>query len=380
LRWQIITGEYPPQRGGVSDYTEQVARGLQAAGDQVEVWAPPGCEETKEDELIRVHRLPDHFGARSIAAMQRSIRPSPGTMVLVQFVPHAFGWKAMNLPLCVWLAARYRDCLSVTFHEVSYPIGNGQSIRHNVLGVVTRMMALTLARAARDIIVTTPAWEQLLGRSIARNGKVRWAPVPSNIQVVSDRAGTDAIRARFATPGSPILGHFGTYGSLMADSLLRIFPTILSQNRELPLILLGRGSHAFRDRLVRENPSMTNRVHAVGELSAEDLSRHIAACDLYVQCYPDGVTCRRTSLMALLAHGRVVATTCGPMTETLWRESKALALAPADEPEKLARVVIDLAADDVQRRRFQSAASALYDERFDIRHTISALRQDSTGS
>ncbi len=26
--WHIVTGEYPPQPGGVSDYTEAVARGL----------------------------------------------------------------------------------------------------------------------------------------------------------------------------------------------------------------------------------------------------------------------------------------------------------------------------------------------------------------
>jgi hypothetical protein len=31
LRWHIITGEYPPQPGGVSDYTRLVARGWQTA-------------------------------------------------------------------------------------------------------------------------------------------------------------------------------------------------------------------------------------------------------------------------------------------------------------------------------------------------------------
>jgi glycosyltransferase involved in cell wall biosynthesis len=375
LRWHVITGEYPPQPGGVSDYTQQVAHGLLATGDQVEVWAPP-CEQIDTDEKIRVHRLPDHFGGRSIAAMQRGLRPLPDTRVLVQFVPHAYGWKAMNLPLCVWLAARYRRYLSVTFHEVSYPIGRGQSIRHNLLGVVTRMMALTLARAARDIIVATPAWEALLGRSVAREGKIQWVPVPSNIPVVMDLAGINAIKSRFAADGSPMLGYFGTYGPLMADSLMRIFQAVLSQNRELHLLLLGRGSEAFRERMVREHPWSAGRTYGAGELSAGDLSRHIAACDLFVQYYPDGVSCKRGSLMAVLAHGRAVVTTCGPMTESIWRESKAVAMAPADEPAKLARLVVELAGDEVQRRRFESSASALYDQRFDIRHTISALRRN----
>jgi glycosyltransferase involved in cell wall biosynthesis len=128
--------------------------------------------------------------------------------------------------------------------------------------------------------------------------------------------------------------------------------------------------------MVREHPWSAGRTYGAGELSAGDLSRHIAACDLFVQYYPDGVSCKRGSLMAVLAHGRAVVTTCGPMTESIWRESKAVAMAPADEPAKLARLVVELAGDEVQRRRFESSASALYDQRFDIRHTISALRRN----
>jgi hypothetical protein len=40
VTWHILTGEYPPQPGGVSDYTRQLARALVDAGDSVEVWAP----------------------------------------------------------------------------------------------------------------------------------------------------------------------------------------------------------------------------------------------------------------------------------------------------------------------------------------------------
>ena len=39
-RWVLITGEYPPAPGGVSDYSSMVARGLAEAGDEVHVWAP----------------------------------------------------------------------------------------------------------------------------------------------------------------------------------------------------------------------------------------------------------------------------------------------------------------------------------------------------
>ena len=52
--------------------------------------------------------------------------------------------------------------------------------------------------------------------------------------------------------------------------------------------------------------------------------------------------------MALMAHGRPVVTTCGPLTEGIWRESKAAGLAPAGEPGKVARMVVELARDEAR--------------------------------
>ena len=39
-RWHLVTSEYPPDIGGVSDYTAQLARALAGAGDEVHVWCP----------------------------------------------------------------------------------------------------------------------------------------------------------------------------------------------------------------------------------------------------------------------------------------------------------------------------------------------------
>ena len=50
-RWLILTGDYPPQLGDVSDYTRQIACGLAEAGDLVHVRQPrcSGCGETWRD-------------------------------------------------------------------------------------------------------------------------------------------------------------------------------------------------------------------------------------------------------------------------------------------------------------------------------------------
>ena len=51
--WHLITCEYPPRTGGVSDYTRLVAEGLSEAGDEVHVWCPPSVV----DESVAVKDL-----------------------------------------------------------------------------------------------------------------------------------------------------------------------------------------------------------------------------------------------------------------------------------------------------------------------------------
>jgi glycosyltransferase involved in cell wall biosynthesis len=374
LLWHLITGEYPPDIGGVGDYTRQVGEALSRRGDEVHVWTPRNSSSPNDAGPIAVHRLPDNFGPRSMLAMERGIDRQSRSQVLVQYVPHAFGWKAMNVPLCIWLASRQRERLGVMFHEVAYPMARGQSMRHNFLGVVTRAMAAILARSARRIFVTTPAWEPML-RSISRTRRtIEWLPAFSTIPIVEDEAGTNATRRRIAPDGGKIAGHFGAYGSVYAAGNTAMLAAGLAEVANLSVLLIGQGGTEFRARMIDRHPAFANRLHATGALAPADVSRAIAACDLMIQYYPNGVTTRQTSCMAPLQHGRPVVTTSGRLTEPLWQESRAVALAPAEDLPAMAALVHRLIDDGDERQRLGAAARELYDRRFDIRHTIAALR------
>jgi glycosyltransferase involved in cell wall biosynthesis len=380
LIWHLITGEYPPDIGGVGDYTHQIGEALSRCGDEVHVWTPGNSNPAIETGPIRVHRLPDHFGPRSMATMERGIDRRSKSQVLVQYEPHAFGWKAMNVPLCIWLASRQRERFGVMFHEVAYPMTRDQSLRHNFLGVVTRAMALILARSARHIFVTTSAWEPLL-RSITRTRRtIRWLPIFSNVPVVEDEAGTNAIRRRIAPDGGKIAGHFGVYGSGYAAGTTALLAAGLAHDAALSVLLIGNGGVEFRERMIERHRPFANRLHATGALAPADLSRSIAACDLMIQYYPDGVTTRRGSCMATLEHGRPVVTTSGHLTEPLWDESRAVAMVPVNDLPAMTALVHRLIDDDHERQRLATAARELYDRRFDIRHTVSALRASFNGA
>jgi glycosyltransferase involved in cell wall biosynthesis len=303
--------------------------------------------------------------------MDRAIAGAKDERILVQYVPHAFGFKAMNLPFSYWLYARRRWDITVMFHEVAFQRRMVQPIRHNLLGEVTSLMATLVARSARRVFVASQAWEERL-RALVGLKAIQWLPVPSNVPLVSEPEATEAIRDRYGTGGF-LVGHFGTYGLKIRGYLEVALPQLL-QDRRVRVILLGRGSDSFRESLVREYPAIAGALHATDELPREDLSRHLSACDVMIQPYPDGISARRTSAMAALAHGRPVVTTIGRLTEPLWTESGAVAAAAADDAAALAPLAFSLLERDSERQRFALAGAALYRERFDLCHTINALR------
>lgn len=375
IHWRIVTGEYPPRRGGVSDYTRTVAIGLAAAGDRVEVWAPHAAGVAPKDPGVATHRLPGRFGPGALMRLGRELPAGDGARLLVQYTPHAYGMRAMNLPFCIWLRRRAArgDSVDVMFHEANFPYLRGHPARYRLLAAATTMMARLVAGSSARAFVSTPAWEPRLRPWLRAGARIAWLPVPSNIPVVDRRDLIAATRSRHAPREGLVIGHFGTCGGGIGHALERVLPFLLSGRRDLFVLMIGADGAPWREAFVGKYPEFASRTIATGELPAEALSCAISACDLMLQPYPDGVTTRRTSLTVALAHGRAIVTTAGALTEPLWAASGAVALA-ADDSGAHGAAASELLDDGARRERIGLAALALYRERFDPRHTIATLR------
>lgn len=380
--WRLITGEYPPQNGGVSDYSQLVANGLAASGDTVHVYAPPIQGSEDQNRGVEIHRLSGHFNPRSLRMLGRELRNSiadhASDVVLVQYVPHAFGFKAMNLPFCLWLYAlsRKRRRIFVMFHEATVPFRRGQPWRHQLLAAATALMAMLMARAASVIFVSIPAWKERLTRSAAGK-RMEWLPVPSSVPVVEDRNASAAIRQ--SLKARIIAGHFGTFDDAITQSLRVALPRLLEGSPDAGVLLIGRDSAALKEAIGETRPQVMNRIQATGGLSANAVSIALTACDLMIQPYPDGISTRRTSSMAALAHRRALVTNAGKLTEPLWADTGAAALAPAGDNEAMYGQIQRLVADERERDRIAAAGKRLYDERFALCHTLKALQAAARG-
>lgn len=375
--WHVITGEFPPQPGGVSDYTERVVRALASPEREVHVWAPAGDEPAGDDERapsLWVHRVPDAFSPRGLFALERGLRRGRGARrLLVQYVPHAYGYRAMNLPFATWLSTRpRRERLWLMFHEVAFPFFEGP-LRTNVIAAATHLMAGLLARRADQILVSTPDWGRRLRRLSPRRLDVTWAPIPSNLPTHVSEEEVAAARALLTGGGrhACVLGHFGTYGAHVAPMLDELAPRLLEGRAERTLALFGRGADAFARRLVATHPALADRVQGAPALAAPELAARLAACDALVQPFPDGVTTRRTSLMAGLALGVPIVTNRGRLTEAEWATLAVVAL--AEHPADIPRLVELLLGDPDRRGTLAANARGIYDERFSLERTVETL-------
>ena len=373
--WHILTGVYPPQTGGVSDYVSQLEGALRKSGRDVHIWCPVPDRYEGELEAPFVHRLAKGFSPEGLLSLGRRLdRYASPRRLLVQYVPHAFGLMAMNLPFCGWLLSRRADRVWPMFHEVAFPYVRGQSWRRHLLATVTHAMAAVVAGGADQIFVSIPAWETILRRMYRSLPSVSWLPIPSNVLGSVDEALRERVRVQSLVGGvSSLCGHFGTYGTEQAELLQRTIVPLLEGVRTVGVLLVGRGSARFANELVLKYPELETRVKAAGEVARGDVPSYLSACDLLVQPYVDGISSRRTTAMAGLALGIAVLSNRGALTDPIWVERASIALASKPDGDELAACAASLLNNQAGLKEIAIAGRVLYEREFSIERTIERL-------
>lgn len=379
--WHFITSEYPPQAGGVSHYTHLLATRLAAQGDEVHVWCPPHTSPSVVTQGVTVHPQLGTISPADLRCLNHEMeRYSAPRRLLVQWVPHGYGYRSMNLAFCWWLwmrARRHVDQVELIVHEPFLSFGEG-NLRQNAAALVHRLMAVLLLRAASRVWVTIPDWERRLRPyALGRKLPFQWLPIFSNVPVAENPDRVRTLRRQYAAADQVLVGHFGTYGGLITTLLEPILLTLASAPG-LTILLMGQGSEEYYQDLVRKEPRLANLVRATGNLPAEELSFHLSACDVMIQPYPDGVSSRRGSFLAGLSHGKPIVTTHGHLSEPFWRNTDAAVVVPVGDSGSAVSAVRRLCDNAAERHRVSSAALALYGERFDISHAVAALRRAAT--
>jgi glycosyltransferase involved in cell wall biosynthesis len=373
----VITCEYPPDVGGVADHTQALAGALAPSGVAVHVWCPPASSPPVQAPGITVHVLPDRFGSQAIKALQHELNQVPAPRrIFLQWVPHGYGRRSLNVAFCAWVlrrARRHGDRVEIMVHE-PYLAFDRRRLRQSGAAIVHRVMLTTLFAAAARVWLATPSFEALvrpygLGRRLGYD----WLPLPSPLVRTANSDLVARVRSRWR---APVAAHFGAFGPLVTTTLGEVIERVLASRGDVTWLLIGRDGERFARELTVRSPQLADRLVPTGTLDADALSAHVLAADVFVQPYPDGITTRRTSATALLAHGRAVVTTDGYLTEPFWREG-GVRLAPAGNAAALAETTLGLLDDPGERTRLGLQARGIFDSRFSVSRALAALHADA---
>jgi glycosyltransferase involved in cell wall biosynthesis len=355
--WHLVTPEFPPLPGGVSEHSRVLAAAAAARGRAVHVWTTPGALPANGiDVQTTLGAFTPADLAQTDAALDRNAAPRD---ILVQWVPHGFGYRAMNVHFARWVARRAAkgDRVDVMVHEPFVDYFGGSWIQP-ARGLVQRHMTRTVLRAARRVWMSIPGWESRLMPMLRDGSVLRVLPVPGTIPVDRSMSAIAEVRRRAVGSASRLVGYFGAGGPYAEAALQTAVRALTVDRQDIAFICIGRGSEEVASRVGAP------RVTATGSLDLTSLSHHLSACDVLLQPYVDGVSGRRTTTISALEHGIPVATTFGVLSEPFWKDSRAVAVVPSETPQMLAGATDQLLSDECHAEA-QSAAVALYLARFE---------------
>lgn len=364
MRVLFVTGEFPPMQGGVGDYTATLARALADLGASVAVVTSERAAAL-DDSRVAVHPAVRRWGWASLGTVAGVAASWSADIVHIQYQAAAYG---MRLPIHLLPAyvrmGNPRIRRAVTFHDLKPPYLFPKA------GPARRWAVAKLARDCDAAIVTNREDELgFAGLGVPRPPHV--IPIGSNIIPGLPQGFERAEwRAKWGlAPDDLVLAYFGFLNATKGgDTLIVAVGHLAKQGRPVRLLMIG-GKVGASDPTNREfarhvegviaREGVADRVVWTGFLPPEEVSAAFAVADMAVLPYSDGISFRRGSLMAALAHGMPIISTVprAHLPELVPEEN--VILVPPDQPADLAEAVARVADHAGLRARLSEGARRL---------------------
>jgi glycosyltransferase involved in cell wall biosynthesis len=359
----LLSGEFPPLQGGMGDYSKELGQGLASLG--VEVHVITSIQGDSAPKGLVVHPLIRHWGWRCWGPIARLMKQECPQVLHIQYQTAAYGMHpAVNcLPWRLRLMPD-RPHLVVTFHDLRVPYLFPKA------GWVRQWVTQLIARGC-DALVATNQEDELALRQDGFGAKVTCIPIGSNITPhLPPEYDRDTWRMRWGVGSDTmLLGHFGFLNASKGiETLLRALKLLVEDGHDMHLLMVGGkvGSSDPTNRAYAQamealigDLGLSERIHWTDFVPQFEVSANLMASDLCVLPYRDGISFRRGSLLACLAHGCPIVSTrpSGRIPEL--QEGRNVLLAPPDDPATLARRVEDAVGDARLRQQLSEGARHL---------------------
>jgi glycosyltransferase involved in cell wall biosynthesis len=345
MRIGQITGEYPPMQGGVGAFTQELSRALAGLGHETFVFTDHRAADGSKNEPARVTADAHTWGWGALSRIRHWAQAQKLDVINIQYQAAAFNMAAFVHILPVRLD---NVCVVTTFHDLLVPYLFPKA------GPLRYQAVLTLARSSDGVIVTNRGDQERLSseRSIA---SLRHIPIGSNIR---PNLAPDYNRAVWRAalgfqPDDIVIGYFGFLNASKGiDTLLQGVRIALNNKLPVKLLMIGGRTGSSDpinvvyaqevDQMV-EDLDLDGHIRWTGFVDDQAVSGHLIAADMVALPFRDGVSFRRGSLMAALAHGCAIITTHPQMDVPELISDDQVRMIPAESPTALSIAIEDLA-------------------------------------
>jgi len=359
-------------QGGVGDCTHELGRALIQLGHQVVVVtshkAAPARRQQNTASADSILAVPEvcpvvhNWGWASWGHVLRTVCTYGSDILHIQYQTAAYAMHpAINfLPLRLRLS-RQRPRVLITFHDLRVPYLFPKA------GVVRRWITRLPARWSDAVIATNSEDYEQLKRAHLPN-TLRLVPIGSNIHRQPppgyDRA---AWRRHLGVlEDEVLLCYFGFLNeSKGGETLLRSLAELVRRGRRAKLLMIGgqvgdsdptNVAYSERIKTLSSELGLTELVLWTGYTPPDRVSANFLAADICVLPYRDGVSYRRGSFMAALAHGLPIVSTQPKTPNPTLTDGENILLVSADDPLATADAVEKLVSTPVLRTRLARGA------------------------
>lgn len=409
LKVTFLTGEYPPMQGGIADHTAYLAQHLASLNVESSIlisrhWQERGGEEARTrgegEAKSRLHVLASspprvfaslpNWGWRCWPGVANFLKVHQPNVLHIQYQAAAFdlgGWVNW-LP---WYLKKRGVAIRLvtTFHDLRIPyiFPKAGSFRWRSILALARHSDAVICTNREDLNQLAIINEQL---SIANRQSFDYTqdkspissaplltliPLGSNVEPqpppIFDRM---AWRKKYeANTDTLLLAYFGFLNeSKGGEELIEAMALLRQQGFDARLLLIGgevghadptNAAYAQRVQALINHHGLADFVHRTGYTDLPEVSANLLAADAVVMPYRDGVSFRRTTLIAALRHGCPVVsiTPTDPSTIPEIHPGENMLLAPPRDATALAQAIASLAGDTALRQKLGVGSKQLGD-------------------
>ena len=380
----IVSGEYPPRWGGIGSVVFHLAGHFVQLGHEVTIITRSHHEKTPSQEgvdviPVRWAKLPMAFtrsyGKSAIKALKKLHAKKPVDIINA------------HLPLVSWKRKEFRWLEQNIAPVVSCLHGSWLGEKEGVKRAAAAKESATWKNPNDLAILTTAGWYSKYERAGILESSIcvansqstlkefqRWYKPddnfdcevilwgcdhkvfrPPNIDDEAEQLEHERIRQLYGCGDEESLNYSAetntpmllAVGRLVARkgymTLLRAMPTILQENPNAKLVIVGRGHMKSSLEKNAKKLGISDSIHIQSSLSFEELAQHFRSADLVV--YPSYYEGQGLIPLESLASGTPVATVNQePLTEMV--DDSVGGLFKRGEPEDLARCVNEMLASE----------------------------------